>query len=93
MSMPITLMAVNGNTAAWLAGAHCSAVNISRPNSGPASSETASNARHRAAKPRESRYTARNSSGKVTAPATLKRKKVMSVESMPRAMPQRAKTV
>ena len=55
IKVPIRLIAVNGNTAAWLAGAQCKALNISKPNRGPASNDTASQTRQRARNPAASR--------------------------------------
>lgn len=45
--MPMTLMAVNGKTAAWLGGANCKAPNINKPNGVPASKATSNHTRQR----------------------------------------------
>jgi hypothetical protein len=83
ITMPITLIAVNGNTAAWLGGAKCKAPNISMPNSGPANTETASQMRHCARIAGHCRKIATAKIGSVINPATAKRKKVKSQGARP----------
>ena len=92
-TMPITLIAVNGKTAAWLGGANCSAPNISKPNGVPAKSATSSHTRQRDVNCDVSRLQASRNTGSISRPATPNRRTVRSGEVSPRAMPQRAKTV
>lgn len=91
--MPITLIAVNGKTAAWLDGANCRAPNISRPNGVPASSATSAHTRQRLVNWAASRRQAHHKTGSVSTLATPKRSTVRSGDCNPCAMPQRANTV
>jgi len=92
-TMPITLMAVNGKTAAWLGGANCSAPNINRPKGVPASRATDNHTRQRVVNCAMSRQHAKAITGSIKTPATPKRSTVRSGEDKPWAMPQRANTV